>query len=105
MMIMLRFQRRKMERALQPGLLRRLLHRGRARLKVMWASNRESQTLNREIVDRQATELPVLVRENRQGQQQQATIRQMPVSKYAQQNQQRNKNRQNKNRKKGRSIS
>jgi hypothetical protein len=102
MMTMLRFQRRKMERSLHPGLLRRILHRAGARLKAMWTGNRENITLNREQVNRQAQHLPPLGREAKT--EQQATVRQMtPVSKYAQQNSQRKNNRAKKHRK-GRSL-
>ncbi len=104
MMTMLRFQRRKMERSLYPGLLRRMLHRAGARLQAMWAGNRETVTVTREQVNRQAHNLPPLGREVNQ-QQQQVTVRQMtPVSKYAQQNNQHKTNRAKKHRKKGRSI-
>jgi hypothetical protein len=98
MMTMLRFQRRKMERSLHPGLLRRMLHRAGARLKAMWTGSRENVTVNREQTNRQARNLPPLGRETRP--EQQATVRQMtPVSKYAQQNNQRKNNRAKKHRK------
>ncbi|WP_214072588.1 hypothetical protein [Mucilaginibacter sp. dw_454] len=106
MMTMLRFQRRKMERSLYPGLLRRILHRGRARLRAMWTGNRENVTINREQANRQAVNLPPLGRDTKpeQQQQQQATVRQMtPVSKYAHQNN-RQKNNRSKKHRKGRSI-
>jgi len=103
MMTMLRFQRRKMERSLHPGLLRRILHRAGARLKAMWNSSRENVTINREQVNRQAQHLPPLGRDTKA--EQQATVRQMiPVSKYAQQNNRHQTNAAKKHRKKGRSI-
>lgn len=105
MMTMLRFQRRKMERSLHPGLLRRMLHRGRARLRAMWTSNRENVSLNREHANRQVHNLPPLARDTQSVQQHQANVRQMtPVSKYAQQNNAPKANRTKKHRKKGRSI-
>jgi hypothetical protein len=104
MMTMLRFQRRKMERSLHPGLLRRMLHRGRARLRAMWAGNRENVTINREQANRQAHNLPPLAKEPGTVQHQ-ANVRQMmPVSKYAQQNNLHKTNLAKKHRKKGRSI-
>ena len=104
MMTMLRFQRRKMGKALYPGLLRRMLHRGRARLKAIWAGNRENVTINREQSNRQVYEMPSLVKDNPTAQQQQATVRQMPVSKYVQRHNQ-HKNRQaKKHRKQGPSL-
>jgi hypothetical protein len=88
MITMLRFQRRKIERSLHPGLLRRMLHRGRARLRVLWTGNRESVTISRQQANRQAHNLPPLGQEIKP-EQQQATVRRMtPVSKYAQQNNQ-----------------
>jgi len=105
MMTMLRFQRRKMERSLHPGLLRRMLHRGRARLRAMWTSNRESITFNREQANRQVYNLPPLAKDTQSVQQHQANVRQMtPVSKYARQNNLHQTNRAKKHRKKGRSI-
>jgi hypothetical protein len=105
MMTMLRFQRRKMERSLHPGLLRRMLHRGRARLRAVWADNRERATVSRSQVNTQAYNLPPLANDAKSAQQHKATVRQMmPVSKYAQQNNMRKTNRAKKHRKKGRSI-
>lgn len=104
MMTMLRFQRRKMERSLHPGLLRRMLHRGRARLRAIWTSNRENVTINREQANWQAHNLPPLEKEAGTVQHQ-ANVRQMtPVSKYTQQNNLHNTNRAKKHRKKGRSV-
>ncbi len=105
MMTMLRFQRRKMERSLHLGLLRRMLHRERARLRAMWAANRERVTINRDASNRQAHNLPSLASEFKPVHQQQASVRQMmPVSKYAQRNQKRNINQSKKHRKKDRSL-
>jgi hypothetical protein len=104
-MTMLRFQRRKMERSLHPGLLRRMLHRGRARLRAIWSDNRERATTNRGQVNTQAYNLPSLTNDAKSSRQQQAAIRQMtPASKYAQQNKLHKTNRENKHRKRGRSI-
>jgi hypothetical protein len=103
MMTMLRFQRRKMERSLHPGLLRRMLHRGRARLRAFLTGNRERVTINREQANRQAYNMPPLAKEQ-QPAQRQASIRQMSVSKFAQQHNLHKTNRAKKHRKKGRSI-
>ncbi len=102
MMTMLRFQRRKMERSLYPGLLRRILHRGQARLRAVWTGSREIITVNREQANRQVYNLPPLAKDAQQ--QHQANVRQMtPVSKYAPQNNRQKTNRAKKHRK-GRSI-
>lgn len=105
MMTMLRFQRRKMERSLHSGLLRRMLHRAGARLRAIWSDNRERVTINRSQVNTQAYNLPSLANYGTSSKQQQAAVRQMtPLSKYAQQNNLHKTSRAKKHRKKGRSI-
>lgn len=106
MMTMLRFQRRKMERSLHPGFLRRVLHRVGARLKAVWAAGRERAAVAIGQRERDGRNLPPIAFRDGdlQRKDQQASIRQMPVSKYAQQNSARQSARQGKHRKNGHHI-
>lgn len=59
MMMVLRFQRRKMERTLYPGLLRRLLHRGRVRLQAALVAGRDAAIAQRTEATQYITPTPV----------------------------------------------
>jgi hypothetical protein len=106
MMTMLHFQRRKMERSLHPGFLRRVLHRVVARIKAVRTANRERMAITVDQRERSAQNLPPIAFKDAglRRQEQQATIRKMPVSKYAQQNNISRANRKGKHRKHGRSM-
>lgn len=78
LLLMLHYQRRKMEKALYPGLLRRMLYRAAARLKAQWSqSSKPVQTSVRDSFNLP----PIPVRREQAPQQQQgqrAAVRQMP---------------------------
>jgi hypothetical protein len=99
MMTMLRFQRRKMEKVLYPGLIRRLLHRGRAALTALIVRNREANTARQTKADSNLHELPQIRTVNPPSQQD--NIRKMPQLRNNQPTQQQ---RMNRHRKKGRSL-
>lgn len=99
MMMVLRFQRRKMERTLYPGLIRRLLYRGRMRLQAALTASLNAARAQQTEAARYAT-VPQPAAMNQA--QQQAAVRQMKVPKYRKFNSQAQKN--HFRHKKGRSI-
>ncbi|TDX00514.1 hypothetical protein [Dinghuibacter silviterrae] len=94
LMRMLRFQRRKMEKILYPGLLRRMLHRGTALVKGLLARRRENLAIRRSNLLQYAhnatplTQSPGQGRDQTQSQTQSTlsqrgtSLRQYPVSRF-----------------------
>lgn len=84
MLTMLRFQRRKMEKALYPGLLTRMLRRGIGLVKNLWARQRESVAVNRENLHQYTHHAPNLgprgdeTPQQKNEQRQEASLRRMP---------------------------
>jgi hypothetical protein len=82
MLAMLQFQRRKMEKALYPGLLSRLIHRANNLIKGMWMRQRENAIADRENLQQFAYNTPNLgacgnEQPQKKNGKQDATLRQM----------------------------
>lgn len=101
LLLMLRYQRRKMEKTLYPGLLRRMIYRAAARLKAQRLMNRKPvQASTQEGFN--LPPIPVRQEQAQQQQKQQATVRQMPFPKQQMHGSMRRK--QQKGRHKGHSL-
>lgn len=84
LLTMLRFQRRKLERALYPGILRRVAHRIAARINAAMLAGKEAKNKNRVQLTDQLSNIHSVPIPVKDAQKQPATIRQLPQLRYKQ---------------------